>query len=450
MVRGVKSKPTQSPVVGVTTAPVVGATAMVGAIPVVGVTAIRKRIRVKTKPKGRAGRKKGSKKKQPTARDHALSSGLVPKARNAYALFTQDELRKPEYVGKLWPQSSKTIALRWKALTQSELIGYQHRASQEKHIQHSALQNYGFRNASNAVVARVHPSPRPERPLPPEQVRYGKYTLCHESEIGRGSYGQVVIAKDHAERRVAIKIFSQGHEVKHEVAVLTHMGAHPCLLAVLDHHVEPPTPYMVTPFIPGGNVCQLLRLGTPDSYTQNGIVAQLAEAVTWMHSHKVAHLDVKPANMLWDPRCCTLFVVDFGMSLELKADGTPVDNIAPHCAVTPNYRPPELWTGLLTKHSQCKAVDVWSFGVAVTEVYGGGQLLFSGKQEERIHKAITEWSTSWINKRGNALLVNVPSDVRNVVWFCCSPDPTRRPPMCKDLAAWGQSLGPCPMTMRRR
>ena len=276
---------------------------------------------------------------------------------------------------------------------------------------------------------------------------FGRYALCQRDEIGRGSYGKVVIAKEQSERRVAIKIFTEAHEVKHEVAILSHLGAHRCILPVLDHSVEPPAPYMVMPYKHGGTVMHLLRYSEIGIDAQTGIVAQLADGLSWIHTCNVAHLDVKPANMLWDNRYCSLTIVDFGLSMRLKetGEGTPANDITPRDAVTPNYRPPELWKNLLSNNTQCMAVDVWSFGVTAIEVYAR-RLMFGGKQDDRVHRYVTEWVSSWANKRGNSLLVNVPVHVRNVVWFCCSPDPTRRPRMHNDLVAWGQSESlVCPM-----
>ena len=208
----------------------------------------------------------GSKKKLPTARDNAISSGRVPKARNAYALFTQDETKKGEYIGKDWKECAKIIALRWKALPQSELASYKNRSFIERRQQRCAMVEHGL-SVPSAVVGtksgctlstqRLHHTPRVSPP--PDQVCFGRYALCQNNEIGRGSYGKVVIAKEQSERRVAIKIFTEVHEVKHEVAILSHLGAHRCILPVLDHSAEPPSPYMVMPYVHGGNVMHLLR-----------------------------------------------------------------------------------------------------------------------------------------------------------------------------------------------
>ena len=62
------------------------------------------------------GRKKGYRKEGPSARDIAVKSGLVPKAKNAYAMFTSDEMKKDRYVGLAWPTCSKQVSKAWKDL----------------------------------------------------------------------------------------------------------------------------------------------------------------------------------------------------------------------------------------------------------------------------------------------------------------------------------------------
>lgn len=93
----------------------------------------RKRLRKKTVdltvPKKR-GRKKGTKKEGPSVRDRAVKSGLVPKARNAYALFTQSEMQKDEYVGLAWAVCAKKIGGKWKALDEHAKNIFKEKAKQ--------------------------------------------------------------------------------------------------------------------------------------------------------------------------------------------------------------------------------------------------------------------------------------------------------------------------------
>ena len=155
-------------------------------------------------------------------------------------------------------------------------------------------------------------------------------------------------------------------------------------------------------------------------------------------------MDLKPGNLLWEPHCCNLVLVDFGMALQMQEDGTPAKHIQPFSAVTCSYRPPELWKKKMCNTVNCWPVDVWSFGVTMIEIYSSTMLL-PGKEHKQIFAGLQQWIRGWHNKTGHQLLVAVPKHLRNVAWFCCSPEPPSRPKMQADVAAWALTLARCPM-----
>ena len=96
----------------------------------------------------------------------------------------------------------------------------------------------------------------------------------------------------------------------------------------------------------------------------------LAEALTVLHAHGWAHLDVKPANVF----CAAdgaLKLADFGMAHAVEsfaaAPGVAYAPPAPHCGGTRLYAAPEVTHGL----GGCPASDMYSMGVVAAEVHGG-------------------------------------------------------------------------------
>ena len=114
-----------------------------------------------------------------------------------------------------------------------------------------------------------------------------------------------------------------------------------------------------------------------------GMASQLAEGMTWLHTYQIAHLDLKPGNVLWDSRCCHLMLIDFNMALKWQEDGAPADDIEPFTAVTANYRPPELWKSQMSKAMTCWPVDVWCFGATMVEIVASTMLLPGNTKEHR-------------------------------------------------------------------
>lgn len=94
------------------------------------------------------------------------------------------------------------------------------------------------------------------------------------------------------------------------------------------------------------------------------IAKQLLIAVAYMHECGIIHRDIKPENILLDEDN-NAFLADFTLSKAFRgicAEGTHTGNI-----VTITYRAPEI----LRKEPYTLAVDAWSIGVILYEMYKG-------------------------------------------------------------------------------
>lgn len=96
---------------------------------------------------------------------------------------------------------------------------------------------------------------------------------------------------------------------------------------------------------------------------------QLARALNYIHSLGICHRDIKPQNLLLNPRTGVLKLCDFGSAKVLVADQA---NVAYICSRY--YRAPELIFGA-TDYTH--AIDVWSMGCVLGEIILG-QPLFPG------------------------------------------------------------------------
>ena len=357
-------------------------------------------------------------------------------------------MKKDEYVGVPWPVASKRISRAWKQLDAESKAKYQQMAKQEINEQHEAMVEHGLRKEADGVSAEEHDGNGGVTPCDAQTVQFGRYVLLQQGELGRGTYGRVMVAKEiKSERRVAPKILEDEAEAKREISMYTYMssiGGHRNILPLLEHGANPPTPFLSLPYVPGLNVRDALKKGSLSASERMGMASQLAEGMTWLHTCHIAHLDLKPGNLLWESRCCHLMLIDFGMALKWQKDGTPADDFEPFTAVTPNYRPPELWKTKMSKAMTCWPVDVWSFGVTMVEIFASTMLL-PGKTKEHIWSALQQWVRAWNTKTGHPSLVAIPKHLRNVAWYCCAPEARVRPKMKQDIIGWAYSLPPCPM-----
>ncbi|XP_054165275.1 aurora kinase C-like [Oppia nitens] len=95
---------------------------------------------------------------------------------------------------------------------------------------------------------------------------------------------------------------------------------------------------------------------------------QMADAVRYLHRQSVAHLDIKPENILCKFRNYSDTMVykltDFGLSVTYGHD-QPMEG--PLTVGTPDYKPPEMGTGIV----QAKPCDIYSFGVTMVHALLG-------------------------------------------------------------------------------
>jgi serine/threonine protein kinase len=94
--------------------------------------------------------------------------------------------------------------------------------------------------------------------------------------------------------------------VLHEVAIMNHLD-HPHIVNVVDFFEEPDYYFIVMELMAGGDLFD--RIVDMNQYTEKDardLAKILLEAVDYMHSSGVAHLDLKPQNLLLQVRYVTL------------------------------------------------------------------------------------------------------------------------------------------------
>lgn len=151
------------------------------------------------------------------------------------------------------------------------------------------------------------------------------YRLLHT--VGSGRYASVHLCQAEASRsEVAVKLFGPTvSDPRRRLAAhseLLSAGAaarHPCAVTVRDAgFTEDQRPFLVADFCPGGSAHQRLLTSGPfglDDALTLGV--RLALALHSSHRHGVLHLDVRPANVLFDAHGEPL-LADHGVSRVLQ------------------------------------------------------------------------------------------------------------------------------------
>ncbi len=216
------------------------------------------------------------------------------------------------------------------------------------------------------------PGPRPAPAPVSMPARIGPYAI--ERELGRGGMGVVYKALRADLRRVfALKtLLSQGGAVPpealdrfvREARAAAALAGHPNVVAVHDAGRDGETYFIAMDFVDGPSLASLIAKEGVTTKRALAIAEDVANALHAAHELGLVHRDVKPANVLIDPRG-TPRLTDFGLvgAADERADGGRLTE-AGSILGTPAYMAPEQAAG-----------ETDRIGPR-TDVYGAGALLY--------------------------------------------------------------------------
>jgi serine/threonine protein kinase len=242
----------------------------------------------------------------------------------------------------------------------------------------------------------------------------GPYRL--QDRLGEGGMGVVHLARDQEGRAVALKVLhplgSEGvnarRRLAREVETMRRVRS-PYVAEVLDADVTGEFPYIVTRFVSGPTLDEMVRTRGPLSGPGLRRLAHgMAEALTAIHAAGVVHRDLKPGNvMLTDDRPV---VIDFGIAQ--AGDATRLTQTGLVMG-TPGYLAPEVIEG----EPSSPASDVHSWGSTMAFA-ATGHLPFGGGSYETIFYRIIS---------GRADLSGVPAPLVPLISAALARDPSHRP-----------------------
>ena len=183
-------------------------------------------------------------------------------------------------------------------------------------------------------------------------LRDGRYEI---EELLRPAAGKKVYrARDRVLNfQVALDVFSNNSVMPSglsvsawEAQVLGRLGDHPNIATVLDHWEDEQMAVMVTRYLTGGTLRDLIIRSREQS--GEGLPAEdvfrlsieLAYGLAHIHERRILYLDLQPRNVLFD-EWGTIHLVDFDTAV--SADDRDVPDLS-HRAVI-NYTAPELLDG---------------------------------------------------------------------------------------------------------
>uniref|UniRef100_A0A452XJZ3 non-specific serine/threonine protein kinase n=2 Tax=Aegilops tauschii TaxID=37682 RepID=A0A452XJZ3_AEGTS len=222
----------------------------------------------------------------------------------------------------------------------------------------------------------------------PTRFPFQKLRECTEGfnkKLGEGGFGSVYEGKL-GEERVAVKRLEGARQgMKEFLAEVETIGSieHINLVRLIGFCAEKSQRLLVYEYMPRGSLDRWIHYrhnNAPlDWCTRCRIILDIAKGMCYLHEgcrRKIAHLDIKPQNILLDENF-NAKVADFGLSKLIDRDQSKVMTMM---RGTPGYMAPEWLTSQITEK-----VDVYSFGVVVMELISGRKNIDNSLPEESSH-----------------------------------------------------------------
>ena len=168
-------------------------------------------------------------------------------------------------------------------------------------------------------------------PLLPTSFANGRYQV--KKFLGEGGKKKVYLAHDtELDRDVAFALIktekldeSARTRIKREAQAMGKLGDHPNIVSIFDIGDHQGQPYIVIPFMPGGDVEGLIEKAPDHKLPLDKaieITRSVCKGLEFAHAKGIIHRDIKPGNV-WLNAEGTAQIGDFGLAVASTCPGSP-------------------------------------------------------------------------------------------------------------------------------
>ena len=206
-----------------------------------------------------------------------------------------------------------------------------------------------------------------------ELPEFGRYKI--EGELGRGAMGVVYRGRDpKINRQVAIKTLDYSQFTKKELSTIKNRFfreaeaagrlSHSNIVTVYDMGEEQDFAFIAMDYVSGVPLSDYTTAETllpvPEVYR---IIQLVAQALDYAHQQSIVHRDIKPGNVMYNPKDRQVKITDFGIARITDSVKTRTGSFLG----SPSYMAPEQMTGACVDGR----ADIYSLGVSFYQLLTG-------------------------------------------------------------------------------
>ena len=222
-------------------------------------------------------------------------------------------------------------------------------------------------------------------------VKIGRYKIL--GELGRGAMGIVYKAEDpNLDRVVALKTIvleadAEGRKEYEKRFFLEAKAAgklnHPNIVTVYDFGEADGVAYLAMELVEGADLRLRLKESNGEGLPAGDavdIAQQVAEGLGYAHERGIVHRDIKPGNIMLQPRGQAK-IMDFGLARMRVADHKTSTGMV---LGTPKYMSPEQVAGQPVDQRS----DIFSLGIVLHEMLTGTRLFAGEDAPQMMHNVV--------------------------------------------------------------
>ena len=217
------------------------------------------------------------------------------------------------------------------------------------------------------------------------------------SRLGKGAFGTVYKVQSYKTNKIcAMKVIDRQY-IKHqdddqkflkEIEILCKLE-HPNIIKMYEYFQDDKYYYLITEYISGGDLYEFIAKDfTFTEHQAKSIMKQLFQAISYLHSNRVVHRDIKSSNILIENTYAlsqdnndnnfNIKLIDFGTSNYLHNNKSKLTSTVG----SPYYIAPEVLKGKY--NHKC---DIWSAGVLL-HIMLTGKPPFDGNSRDDVYNKI--------------------------------------------------------------